>query len=139
LIRPRWPSEPIDPTGVQIHYNPLADELTLYFPGRPRRGVSDRIGSPGRESAAVIVDDETDEVVGIQIMPLLLSAVRERPGWGVLVWGALTDFRFEESLLREAIGDFLDDVHDLFERYWRPAPPMEEQLARLPGAEAGNG
>ncbi len=49
-IRPRWPSDAADPGQVHLKYDPPADELTLYFAGRPRGGVCDPINEPGGET-----------------------------------------------------------------------------------------
>ena len=100
--------------------------------------MCDPIDSPSIESAAIVVNDETGDVVGIQVIPLLVGAVQDRPAWAVLAWGALIGFRYEEETLRGAIAAFISEVAELFERYWTP-PPIEEQLVRLARAERGDG
>jgi hypothetical protein len=40
------------------------------------------------------------------------------------------------ELLRERLPGFLSDVADAFARYWTPAPPIEEQMARFTRSDA---
>ena len=42
-------------------------------------------------------------------------------------------------MLRSAVAEFVSEVAELFERYWTPPPPIEEQLARLARADDGKG
>lgn len=145
LVRPRWPApDAIDLGRVYVSYDPPSDEFLVYFGGKPVPSYSDSIDSPGNDYAAVMVDLQPDEsssgeVVGIQVIPLLVGAVQEHPDWAILAWGSLTDFRYEEAMLRQAVGAFIAEVADLFARYWTPAPPWEEQLANLRRAKPENG
>lgn len=132
--RPTWPSAPIDPRHVDLSYYPPADELMLYFPGRRHGGVCDPINEPGGGDVAIVVDDDTNEIVGIQVIPLLVGAVQQHPRWAILAWGSLTEFRYEDHTFRSEVAAFVAEVADLFARYWTPAPPWEEQLANLPRA-----
>lgn len=129
-LRPLWPSEAIDPAGVDFDYDPPADEVTLYFVGRPPGGVCDPINEPGGGDVAIIVDEATNEIVGIQVIPFLVGAVQKHPEWAILAWGALTEFEYEEEMLRTTLASFIAEVRDLFERHWTPSPPIEEQFAR---------
>ncbi len=138
-LRPRWPSDPIDPARVDFDYDPPADEVILYFAGRPHGGVCDPINEPGGGDIAIIVDEESNEIVGIQVIPFLVGAVQKHPQWAILAWGALTDFRYEEEMLRAALGAFVAEVRELFDRHWTPPPPIEEQLARLTRAGSDEG
>lgn len=61
----------------------------------------------------------------------MVGAVQEHPERAVLGWGALTGFRDEEEMLQEAVGRFIAEVADLFERYRTPAPPWRVQIANL--------
>ena len=131
---PRWPSDPIDPARVDVDYYPPADEPTVYFPDRPRGGVCDSISVPGFDDVAVIHDHGSGEVVGVQVIPLLLGAVKDQPEWAALAWAALAGDLGAE-LLGERLPGFLAEVADAFGRYWTPPPPMDEQLARLTRAE----
>lgn len=142
--RPTWPTEPIDPAGVDLDYNAPADELTLFFGGRPVPSYCDPFDVEGFEDVAIMVgmgdDDSTaGEVVGIQVIPLLVGAVRDHPRWATLAWGALSGFGWEAEPLRTEIARFVAEIAELHERHWTPAPPIEEQLARLPRAERANG
>jgi len=147
LPRPAWPvPDTLDTAPMYVHYDPLADELLVYFGGRPVPKYVSPIGAPAGDYAAVLVgmdenDDPSAEIVGLHVMPLLVGAVQKHPKWAILAWGALTDFRYEEEMLRSALADFVAEVRDIFDRYWTPPPPIEEQLARLPrpgSAEGGD-
>lgn len=144
LSAPRWPDDRIDPARVDVDYDPPSDELTLYFGGKPVPSVVDPIDSPGRDYVAVMIglnDDESspNEIVGIQVMPLLVGAVQQHPDWAVLAWGSLTGFRWEEEMMRAAVAAFIAEVADLFARHWTPPSPIEEQMARLGRTERTNG
>ena len=75
-------------------------------------------------------DEATGEIVGVQVIPMLLGAVQEQPAWAVLVWAALAG-EFGAELLPERLPGFLTAVQQAFTQYWRPAPSVEEQLAEL--------
>jgi hypothetical protein len=75
-------------------------------------------------------DETTDEIVGVQVIPMLLGAVQDQPSWAILAWAALAG-DFGTELLWERLPGFLDQVREAFERSWTPPPSMEEQLAGL--------
>lgn len=125
-VKPRWP-DVIDPGAVDLDYEPFVDELTLFFGGPPVPSYSDLIQAPEGDDVMVMVgideaDESTGEVVGIHVYPLAAGALVDHPEWRALA---------APSPSTEAVAAFIADVADLFERYWRPAPPIEEQLARL--------
>ncbi|MBA3416224.1 MAG: hypothetical protein H0U10_13465 [Chloroflexia bacterium] len=127
IRRPRWPERPFDVARAYLHYGAVADELRLWFDPEPTGWFSDLIDAPEGDDVAVMVgmDSEyqsTDEVVGIHVYPLLAGAARHRPHWRRLA---------EPGPPLEAVASFVSEVRDLFERYWTPAPPIDEQLARL--------
>lgn len=140
VVRPRWPEpDGIDPKRLSVDFDPLADEFLVYFAAKPVPAYSDPFDVEGFEDVALRIDlqpDETstNEVVGIQVIPFLVGAVPKHPAWAVLAWGALTEFRYEEEMLRDALAAFVAEVRDLFEQHWTPPPPIAEQLARLPHA-----
>ena len=90
LLGPRWPAlDAIDPARADVSYDALADELVVYFGGRPISNYVSPIDSPGNDFAAVMVgvnEDESDvgEVVGVHVMPLLVGAVQDHPSWATL-------------------------------------------------------
>jgi hypothetical protein len=139
LHAPSWPIEPIDPLIAYVSYDVPADEFLVFFGGKPVPAVSDPLNAPGVRDTAVMfalgADDEaTDEIVGVQVIPMLLGAVQEQPGWAVLAWAAMAgDFGVE--ILQEQLPGFLAEVKDAFTRYWTPAPSIEEQLAGLTRVE----
>ncbi len=132
---PRWPAESVDPTLAYIDYNVPADEFLVYFGGKPVPAVSDPLDAPGFEDVAIMLGldadhEETGEIVGVQVIPMLLGAVQDQPAWAALAWAAMAG-DFGTELLKERLPGFLADVNDAFDRYWTPPPPMEEQLASL--------
>ena len=77
--------------------------------------------------------EETGEIVGIHVIPMMLGAVPARSHWARLVW-ALMAGDYGTELLKERLPLFIDEVAEAFRLYWKPAPPIEEQLAALQGA-----
>jgi hypothetical protein len=132
---PRWPTEPVDPAVAWVDYDVRADEFLVYFGGKPVPAISDPLNGPEFGDVAIMIgigpdDEETDEIVGVQVIPMLLGAVPEQPQWAVLVWAAMSG-EYGTELLKERLPIFLDEVREAFEKYWKPAPPIEEQLAAL--------
>ena len=132
---PQWPTEAIDLERAWVEYEPLADEFLIYFGGSPVPAISSPLNGPGFSDVAVMFGlgpnrESTGEIVGVQVIPMLLGAVQDQPSWAILTWGAMAG-DFGDELLRERLPAFLDAVHDAFDRYWTPPPPMEEQLAAI--------
>jgi len=135
---PRWPTV-IDPTIAYVSYDVPADEFLVYFGGKPVPKVSDPLDAPGFEDVAIMLsvgadDEETDEIVGVHVIPMLLGAVQEQPAWAVLAWAAMAG-DFGTELLQERLPGFLAEVHRAFSQYWTPAPSLEEQMAGLARAK----
>ena len=135
LLAPRWPIEPIDPTNAYVSYDILADEFLIYFGGKPVPKVSDPLDAPDFRGVAILLgvsadDEETDEIVGVQVIPMLLGAVQEQPAWAVLAWAAMAG-DFGTELLRERLPGFLAEVHQAFSQYWTPPPSLQERMADL--------
>ncbi len=131
---PRWPAV-IDPTVADVSYDVPADEFLVYFGGKPVPKVSDPLDAPGFEDIAIMLgvgadDEETGEIVGVQVIPMLLGAVQEQPAWAVLAWAAMAG-DFGTELLKERLPCFLTEVHQAFSQYWTPAPSIEEHMAGL--------
>ena len=80
-------------------------------------------------------DEETDEIVGVQVIPMLLGAVQEQPAWAILAWAVMAG-DFGTELLKERLPDFLTEVNVAFSRYWTPPPSLEEQMAGIARAKA---
>ena len=138
LGAPRWPTA-IDPTFAWVDYNIPADEFLVYFGGKPVPKVSDPLDAPGFRGVAIMLgvgadDEETGEIVGVQVIPMLLGAVQEQPAWAVLAWAAMAG-DFGTELLHERLPGFLTEVHQAFSQYWTPAPSVEEQMAELARAK----
>lgn len=134
-VAPRWPTDPIDPAHVWVDYDVPADEFLIYFGGKPIGAVFDPLDAPGFEDVAIAIGldakgRDTGEIVGVQVIPMLLGAVVDQPSWAALAWAAMVDYHGTD-LLHERLPGFLDEVREAFERYWTPAPPIEEQLAAI--------
>jgi hypothetical protein len=81
---PRWPDEPVDPENAWVNYFVPADEFLVYFGGKPVPTISSPLNALGFRGAAVMLgvgadDKSTDEIVGVQVIPMLLGAVQEQP------------------------------------------------------------
>jgi hypothetical protein len=132
---PHWPAESIDPGIAWVDYAVVADEFLVYFGGKPVPAISSPLDAPGFEDVAVMFglgsdDEATDEIVGVQVIPMMLGAVPEQPEWAVLVWAAMAG-EYGTELLRERLPRFLAQVREAFTASWTPAPPIEEQLASV--------
>ncbi len=125
--RPRWPKQDFDPARAYVDYDEIADELVIYFGSEPIAAMSDLIDAPEGDDAALLLrldadGRSTDEVVGIHVYPLVAGAARQPAHWRRLA---------APNPPAELVENFVADVRDLFERYWTPAPPIEEQFAAL--------
>lgn len=133
--RPRWP-QIVDSRLAWIDYDIPADEFLVYFGGSPVPAISSSLDdAPGFEDTAIMIGldadhEETGEIVGVQVIPMLVGAVQDQPSWAILTWAAMAG-DFGDEMLRERLPAFLDAVHDAFDRYWTPPPPMEEQMAAI--------
>jgi hypothetical protein len=133
---PRWPAESIDPGVAWVDYAIVPDEFLVYFGGKPVPAISSPlVDAPGFEDVAVMFAlgadrQRTDEIVGVHVIPMLVGAVLEHPQWAVLTWAAMAG-DYGADLLRERLPLFLDEVAEAYTQYWRPAPPIEEQLAQI--------
>jgi hypothetical protein len=135
LHAPQWPTEPIDPDVAWVDYDVRADEFLVYFGGKPVPAISDPFDAPGFPHVAIMLgvgpdDEETDEIVGIHVIPMMLGTIQEQPDWALLVWAAMGG-EYGTELLKERLPIFLDEVREAFQTYWKPAPPIEEQLAAI--------
>jgi hypothetical protein len=97
--------------------------------------MSDPLDGPGFDDVAIMVGldedhESTDEIVGIQVIPMLLGAVSDQSHWAALAWAAMAG-DFGTELLKERLPTFLDEVATAFREHWTPAPPIEEQLASM--------
>jgi hypothetical protein len=135
LRTPKWPIEPIDPAIAYVYYHVPADEFLVYFGGKPVPKVSDLLDAPGFRGVSIMLgvdvnNEETGEIVGVHVIPMLLGAVQEQPAWAVLAWAAMAG-DFGTELLKERLPGFLTEVQQTFSQYWTPAPSVEEQMAGL--------
>lgn len=111
-FRPIWPAA-VDAPNAQVGYNPLADELVVWF-GRSSRAVSVPIETPGRDYVFVLVDERSEDVVGIQVDNLVADVGGRHPGWLPLARPGAVDPSDVQRLV--------DNVARLFARYGAGAP-----------------
>ena len=140
VLAPHWPTTPVDPALAWVDYSVVADEFLVYLGGKPVPSVSDPLNAPGFRGAAIMLgsgddDEATDEIVGVQVIPMLLGAVPEQPNWAILVWAAMAG-DFGTELIKERLPAFLDEIRNAVEQYWTPPPSMEEQRAEIARAKA---
>lgn len=136
VARPLWPAAPFDPRLAYVDYGAVADELVVYFGGRPVASFVDSINAPEGSDVGVLVGldsagNETGAVVGIHVYPLLVGAVADHPRWARIAWAALAGWEHDGGMLREELPGFVAEVRELFDRHGTPAPPMEAQVAAL--------
>lgn len=103
--------------------------------GQPVPAITYPFDTPGFEATGVMIERdqdgaETGEIVGIHVIPMMMEAVPARPEWSVLTWAVLAG-EYGIELVQERLPLFIDKVHEAFEKYWKPAPPIEEQLAAM--------
>lgn len=135
VVQPLWPPEPIDSGLAWVDYDIVADEFLVYFGGQPVPAITYPFEAPGFEAIAVMIGlgpdrKETGEVVGIHVIPMMLEAIPARPEWSILTWAVLAG-EYGTELVQERLPLFIDEVAEAFEKYWKPAPPIEEQLAAI--------
>ena len=140
---PRWPTQPIDPDVAWVDYDIPADEFLVYFGGKPVPKVCDPLDGPGFQDVAIMLGvgpdgDETGEIVGVQVIPMLIGAVPEQPHWAILTWAAMAG-DFGTELIKERLPGFLAEVEAAFHQYWTPTPPIEEQMAEIERARQRRG
>lgn len=128
---PWWPDTAPDPTRVDIDYDPPSDELTIFFGGEPVPAICDPVEALGGD-IAVMYDGTTGEVVGVQVIPLLLGAINDRPAWGAIAWAAMAG-EFGTELLRERLPGLLAEVAAALVQEVAPQPSGDAPLAsRVP-------
>jgi len=108
---PRWPIHGVDPTNAWADYDPVVDELLVYF-GQPSGGVSVPIDTPERDFVYLVVDEETEAVVGIQVdaLGVWVSAAYPR-------WAPLMDRELSPELRSAAIAALVTDAAGLAALY----------------------
>lgn len=112
---PVWPRQPVDPDRCYVSYHPPADELVVFFDGKPVPPYSDPSSAFG-EHVAVMVDLAPDwassigAIVGIHGIPFVGGALPDYPAWRPLVG---TD----QEARRAALPRFLHDVAAVVAHY----------------------
>lgn len=110
IADPTWLTDPIDPSGSYVAYDPAADELLVYFGGRPVPAYAAPLADPGLVPVSLMVDEESGAVVGIQVSPLLAHARHLPPAWPFLVHA-------DGPARRDAVAALVADARDRFERH----------------------
>lgn len=104
----RWPALGIDAAGSWAEYDPIADELLVYF-DRPVASVSRPIDTPDRDYVYLLVDEATQAVVGIQVDALGAWVAAAHPRWA-----PLADRNARAVDRQNAVAALIADVAGLF-------------------------
>jgi len=104
----RWPTTGVDPAASWADYDPIADELLVYF-DKPAGSTSVVIETPDRDYVYLLVDDATDTVVGVHVDDLRVWVAAENPRWAPLM-----DEAASPEQRREAITSLIADAAGLF-------------------------
>src|SRR3712207_4999701 len=120
----RWPTLEVDPSRADVDYDVPADELTLFFGGAPVAAIAAPMAVFGGR-IAVLFDELSGEIVGIQGMPFLLEAVKYQPSWAAVAWALLAGELGPETL-RRALPDLIQDVAGAFDRYGVEGKPTAD-------------
>lgn len=106
---PAWPAHARDANPARVVYGSLADELVVRFAGTSGRpAVAVAIETPDRDYVYALTDEETGDVVGVQVDDLRTVAGRLHPEWTRLT---------EPAPPRRVVAEFVADVSALFSRY----------------------
>lgn len=111
-FHPRWPTRGIDPGEVWADYDAVADELLVYFGGGPTSAVNVPIDAPDQDSVDLLVEEESEAVVGLQVDALRSGVGRAHPRWA-----ALADDDATSEQRRDAITALIVDAAGLFALY----------------------
>ena len=106
-FRPKWPAT-VDPSNARVEYDPSLDELLVWFDHSPRV-ASVPIETPGRDYVFVLVDEDTEAVVGIQVDNLVADVGGRHPAWLALARPGAVE--------PSSVGTFVADVARLFAQY----------------------
>lgn len=109
---PRWPAALPDPAAARVSYDEPADELTIFFGGKPVPAVSDPLDAPEGD-AYLLVEEGTGAVVGLHVIPLVAGAVPAFPAWRRLA---------EPDPPPAAVAAFIADVAALAARWGADGP-----------------
>lgn len=139
LLASRCPAEPIDPSLAWVDYDVPSDEVLVFCGGKPVPTVSDLLDAPRFRGVAAMLEldaagNEMGEIVGVQVIPMLLGAVQEQPHWAVLAWAAMAGY-FGTELLRERLPGFLAEVEPAFRQYWTLLRPSRSSWRGLPAGK----
>jgi hypothetical protein len=108
---PRWPARGFEPARAWVDYDPAADELLVYFE-QPTGSVSVPIDTPERDYVYVLVDEESEAVVGIQV-----DAMRAWVGAAHPRWVPLADDGAPVAARRAAVAALVAEAAGLFALY----------------------
>lgn len=108
-FHPRWLKRGIDPATVWEEYDAVADELLVYFGGAPVGVVNVPVDTPERDYVDLLVDEDTDEGVGVQVDALRAWVGAARPRWA-----PLADDQASPAERQEAISALVVDAAGLF-------------------------
>lgn len=106
---PRWPARGIDLDSAWVDHDRNADELLVYFSGRPVAAVTVPIDDATADHVSLLVDPETEAVVGLQV-----DAFEVHSGAAHSAWAPLADAISPANQRRTALARLVADAAGLF-------------------------
>jgi hypothetical protein len=94
---------------MKVVFGAFADELVIRFADSTYPDtVVVPVATPNRDYASLLVADETGDVIGVHVMPLLVYAAKRHPAW-IEVAGPFP--------APDAAQRIVEDIKLLFDRY----------------------
>jgi hypothetical protein len=111
---PTWPKS-VDPADLLLGYNPLADELVVAFGGANRSHYVEPLDAGPADYVSLLLDPDTDEVVGVMIEQAREVAVARHPTWQPVLDAAPTEptMRRADPAVWPLISAFIEDVREI--------------------------
>ncbi|MGH2532818.1 MAG: hypothetical protein ACRDJW_11010 [Thermomicrobiales bacterium] len=107
----RWPDLETA-LAARVDYDPDVDSLFVAF-GQPRPAVNVPLTTGQRDYVYLVVDLDTEEVVGVEVEDVRAWALERHPDWAPLIDAASDDPRPVPPPARSALAAFLADVVDM--------------------------
>jgi hypothetical protein len=115
---PTWPERLPNTAEMRVLYGATADELVVRFSATPHQGmvIVVPVTTPDRDYASLLVADDSGDVIGVHVMPLVAYATRKHPDWIRLAYPEP-----EPAAVERVVAD----IRSLFARYGVDDPQPE--------------
>lgn len=110
----RWPDLE-SALAARVDYDPDVDSLLVAF-GPQRPAVNVPLTTGERDYVYLLVDLDTDEVVGVEIEDVRAWALARHPAWASLVATASGEPQAVPPAARSSLAAFLADIVDMASR-----------------------